>query len=64
MAKGASFGATFAGVGLFMMFIFSTIDLGLAAAVVAQDRQSKIGIAHLVVVCFHSLFMCTVDLAY
>jgi len=43
-------GAAFAlGLCLFVSFILSLAVLGLSASVVAQDHQSKIAIAHLVV---------------
>jgi hypothetical protein len=44
-------GAAFGALGLFTSFILSLTVLGLSASAVAQDHQSKIAIAHLVVVC-------------
>lgn len=51
MAPGGDYSMTqIGGAGLIMSFIFSLIILGLSASVVAHDHQSKIAIAHLVVV--------------
>lgn len=53
MARKESPGAAVAAAGLCLMGVCSTVNVGLAAAAVAKDHHSKIGIAHLVVVRSH-----------
>jgi hypothetical protein len=62
MAKTASPGASAAGAGISLSLFLSLVVLGLSASAVAQDHQSKIAIAHLVVVRLFSITYACVPL--